>query len=67
MDYSKYLQCPDCQESGLYCNTHRIEVETNLRKRELAKILKMADHNSPQYMHAIKGMLESYNVWTTAN
>ena len=63
MDYSKYLQCPDCQESGLYCNKHRIEVEAGLRKRELNKVLKMSNYRSPQYVHAIKGLLKSYDVW----
>jgi len=65
MDYSKYLQCPDCQESGLYCSKHRREVESVLRMRELNKILKMRDYRSPQYFHAIKGLLESYDVWKT--
>jgi len=27
IDFSKYLNCPDCQEVGLYCAEHRIEVE----------------------------------------
>ena len=60
MDYSKYL---DCQESGLYCSKHKIETEAGLRKRELNKVLKMSDYRSPQYVHAIKGLLESYDVW----
>jgi len=64
-DYSKYLHCQDCQESGLYCIKHRIEVEATLHKRELNKVLKMSDPRSPQYFHAIKGLLESYNVWKT--
>jgi len=65
MDYSKYLHCLDCQESGLYCSKHRMEVEAALRKRELNKVLKMRNHRSPQYVHAIKGLLESYNIWKT--
>jgi len=65
MDYSKYLHCPDCRESGLYCNKHRREVETTLRKRELSKILKMKNYKSPQYVHAIKGLFESYEIWKT--
>ena len=64
-DYSKYLHCQDCQESGLYCSKHRIEVEAGLRKRELNKVLKMSNYRSPQYVHAIKGLLESYDVWKT--
>ena len=63
MDYSKYLQCQDCQESGLYCSKHRREVKSILRRRELNKILKMSDYRSPQYFHAIKGLLESYDMW----
>ena len=63
MDYSKYLQCHDCQESGLYCIKHRVDVEAGLRKRELNKILKMSNYRSPQYVHAIKGLLESYDIW----
>lgn len=27
IDYYKYLKCPDCVDSGLYCKAHRIEVE----------------------------------------
>ncbi|MDH3341037.1 MAG: hypothetical protein OEL84_07110 [Nitrosopumilus sp.] len=65
MDYSKYLHCQDCQESGLYCSKHRIEVEAGLRKRELSKVLKMSNYKSPQYVHAIKELLESYDVWKT--
>jgi len=65
MDYSKYLHCLDCQKSGLYCNKHRREVETVLRRRELSKVLKMRNYRSPQYVHAIKGLLESYDVWKT--
>ena len=63
MDYYKYLNCTDCQDSGLYCKPHRIEVETELRKREINKILQIQNHDSPRYMHAIKGLLESYYIW----
>jgi len=65
MNYSKYLHCLDCQESGLYCNKHEIEVEAGLRKRELNKILKMSNYKYLQYVHAIKGLLESYDIWKT--
>ena len=61
MDYTKYLHCTACQESGLYCTKHRIEVETYLRKREIRKILRIS--NQPEkYNHAIKGLLESYGI-----
>lgn len=65
MNYSKYLSCPLCQESELYCTEHRIEVETKLRKREIDKILQINDYQSPQYRHSIKGLLDSYDVWKT--
>ena len=65
MDYSKYLHCLACQESGLYCPKHRIEVETNLRKREIRKTLQIHDPKSTRYKHAIKGLLESYDIWKT--
>ena len=51
MDYSKYLHCAECQKSGLYCNKHRIEVETMLRKREIRKLLQMPSHQSAEYRH----------------
>jgi len=63
MDYSKYLACHACQDSGLYCTEHRIEVEANLRKREIGKILQIPRSESSQYNHAIKGLLESYDIW----
>ncbi len=65
MDYSKYLRCHACQESGLYCTQHRTEVEANLRKREIQKVLQIQNPHSDQYKHAIKGLLESYDVWKT--
>lgn len=67
--YTKYLQCPECQKSGLYCTKHRIEVEMDLKKRAIMKVLAMSnddnDRQSPRYRHAIKGLLESYDVWST--
>ncbi|WP_316504196.1 hypothetical protein [Nitrosopumilus sp.] len=63
MDYSKYLHCNACKESGLYCQKHRTEVESTLRKREIKKILQIRDSSSAQYNHAIKGLLESYDIW----
>ncbi len=32
IDFYKYLQCPRCIESGLYCKPHRIEVEKILNQ-----------------------------------
>ena len=63
VNYTKYLNCIECQEAGLYCVKHRIEVERNLRKREIRKTLQIKDQQSNQYKHAIKGLLESYDIW----
>jgi len=30
IDFYKYLNCPLCRETGLYCPTHRAEVENIL-------------------------------------
>jgi len=27
IDFTKYLNCKNCRESGLYCDVHRAEVE----------------------------------------
>lgn len=32
IDYDKYLQCPKCKESRLYCNLHKIEVDKILNQ-----------------------------------
>jgi len=32
IEFTKYLNCPDCRESGLYCPQHRIEVEKILEQ-----------------------------------
>jgi hypothetical protein len=32
IDFYKYLKCPNCKESGLYCPTHRKEVEKILEE-----------------------------------
>ncbi len=37
MDYSKYLHCHACRESGLYCPKHRIEVGQFLGNERLGK------------------------------
>ncbi len=34
INFIKYLNCPDCKDSGLYCSEHRIEVEKILEKVE---------------------------------
>lgn len=34
IDYYKYLKCPYCKESGLYCSAHRKEVEKILEKEQ---------------------------------
>ncbi|MCE2505577.1 MAG: hypothetical protein J4F36_03695 [Nitrosopumilaceae archaeon] len=34
IDYYKYLKCPKCKESGLYCITHRKEVEQILENEQ---------------------------------
>jgi len=40
MDYSKYLVCPACLDSGLYCTEHRIGVWQILEKERLGKYSK---------------------------
>jgi len=35
IDYYKYLKCPKCKESGLYCYPHRKEVDKILEKEEI--------------------------------
>ena len=30
IDFTKYLQCPECRSIGLYCVKHRKEVEKKL-------------------------------------
>ena len=27
IDYDKYLQCPKCKETKLYCDLHKLEVD----------------------------------------
>lgn len=27
IDFYKYLKCPECRDSGLYCKEHKSEVE----------------------------------------
>ena len=34
IDFIKYLNCPDCIESGLYCSKHKVEVEKILQETE---------------------------------
>ena len=35
IDYYKYLKCPECKDTGLYCKPHRIEVEEILNSSTL--------------------------------
>jgi len=35
INFYKYLKCPDCQESGLYCKKHKGEVEKILAENGL--------------------------------
>ena len=65
MDYSKYLNCSNCKKSGLYCKEHRREVEILLRKREIQKLLKLPSHQSAEYRHGLKGLLNSYDLWNS--
>lgn len=37
IDFHKYLKCPKCVESGLYCKPHRIEVENILNQNSKKK------------------------------
>lgn len=66
MDYFKYLNCQECQEIGLYCKPHRIEVESDLHKMEMKNILQMQDHQSTEYVNALKELIKSYEVWKAA-
>ena len=34
IDFSKYLNCPDCKDSGVYCSEHRVEVEKILKEND---------------------------------
>jgi len=34
IDYDKYLQCPKCKESRLYCSLHKLEVDKILNRTE---------------------------------
>ena len=37
IDFYKYLKCPKCVESGLYCKVHRVEVENILNQNSKMK------------------------------
>ena len=63
MDYTKYLNCEYCKEYGLYCKKHRIEVEKELKKKEMQKMLQITNR-SQEYKESIKNLLESYNAWS---
>lgn len=34
IDFSKYLNCPDCKDAGVYCDEHRVEVEKILKEND---------------------------------
>jgi len=34
-------------------------------QERIKKVLKMKNYRPPQYFHAIKGLLESYDIWKT--
>ncbi|MCE9653414.1 MAG: hypothetical protein K8Q89_10245 [Nitrosarchaeum sp.] len=36
INYYKYLKCPDCKKSGLYCPVHRKEVEKILQEEQMS-------------------------------
>ena len=65
MDYTKYLDCKGCQDSGLYCHLHRKEAEHELKKQELQNVLQIKDAASPLYKKGLKNLLASYNYWDT--
>ena len=65
MDYTKYLDCEDCKESGLYCHLHRKEVEHELKKQELKNILSIKNTILAAYKKHIRNLLDSYNYWKT--
>ena len=49
MDYTKYLNCKDCQDSGLYYHIHRKEAGHELKKQELQNVLQIRDTASSLY------------------
>ena len=34
IDFNRYLKCPDCIKSGLYCTTHKIDIQKKFPKVE---------------------------------
>jgi hypothetical protein len=34
IDFSKYLNCSECIDAGVYCDEHRIEVEKILKEND---------------------------------
>ena len=61
MDYTKYLNCHNCKDSGLYCKRHRKEVELKLKKQELQDILE-TNVRSLSKRHIVN-LLKSYVIW----
>jgi len=63
MDYTKYLNCHDCKDVGLYCKKHRKEVELKLKKQELQKTLET--NVGPLSKIHIVSLLKAYLIWNT--
>ena len=66
MDYSKYLNCPDCRLEELYCKRHRIEVESNLHRIEIKNMLGIQNFRSKEYFESLRDLQKSYEVWKFA-
>ena len=63
MDYTKYLDCNDCREVGLYCLKHRREIELKLKKQELQKILEIKIKSLSK--RDVSSLLWAYLIWNT--
>ena len=60
IDYTKYLCCKNCQDSGLYCKEHRKEVETELKKQTIKNVLELKTHRLVIYKKLIEHLLDLY-------
>ena len=60
INYTKYLQCKDCQDSGLYCKEHKSEVKMELKKETLQSILELKNFKSILYRKSIESLLDLY-------
>ncbi len=65
MDYTKYLNCRNCKDVGLYCKKHKREVEIKLKKQELQKALEIDTKLSSLSKRDIVNLLEAYLIWNT--